>query len=398
MAGFFFVLLSAFVFSANLQASENPLIRVRMESSAELLQLEGAGLQVQARENDPRYEFVAIPQNKKIQIERVQLGGQPVWKITRGSQIEIRTEPIVTIQGHDIRSKGKLLPNHLFLSSKKNRFDLIAVLPLEDYLIGVIASEMPLSWPMETLKAQAIAARSYALATIKERAKQPFHVESTILDQVFSHIGSGPDESPLIQHAKAAVRATEGQILLNTKSQALKAFYHSDCGGKTSDAKQVWGSGNPTGSVKDPSCPSRPQAHWKLELSEEALGQRLQKYLKNSNLGNLQALQLIRPSAEDRVEKMRLSFEDGEELVIPAQDFRAAIGFDQLKSTFFQVKKIDEKYQFIGQGFGHGVGLCQWGARHLGKSGQSYSEILNHYYPKAVLSLRSSPEREIQTR
>jgi stage II sporulation protein D len=381
------------------QAFDNPPIRVRLQSSVDSIELEGIGVQIRGRES--AFEKVAIPRNQSIRIERVPTG----WKVTRSQTSEIIETPFLALKAIGLRQAGKLLPNQVFLApQKQKKFDVIGILPLESYLVGVIASEMPLSWPIESLKAQAVAARSYALVTMHERAKSYFHVESTILDQVFSHIGAEPDESPLIAKAKLAVKDTEGIVLLTPKGNTLKAFYHSDCGGKTSDAKNIWGYGVSTGVAVDASCPGIGKHNWNFEISEAMLSQKLNQYLKKES-GILRSFSLIRPGPEERVEKMELHWASGEKTKISAHEFRAALGYDRLRSTLFEAKKAGDRFQFIGRGFGHGVGLCQWGSRALGKMGKNYKEILEHYYPKADLqnldsqrlaSIKNEPELATQ--
>ncbi|MGZ5280481.1 MAG: SpoIID/LytB domain-containing protein, partial [Pseudobdellovibrionaceae bacterium] len=207
---------------------------------------------------------------------------------------------------------------------------------------------------------------------------------STILDQVFSHIGNEPDESPLIAKAKLAVKDTEGIVLLSPKGETLKAFYHSDCGGKTSNAKNIWGHGVSTGVAIDASCPRVAKHNWNFEISETTLSQKLNQSMKRDS-GILRSFSLIRPGPEERVEKMELLWASGEKTRIAAHEFRAAIGYDQLRSTLFDARKVGDQFQFVGRGFGHGVGLCQWGSKALGKTGKNYKEILEHYYPKADL-------------
>lgn len=99
---------------------------------------------------------------------------------------------------------------------------------------------MPLSWPMESLRAQSIAARSYAISLIKERRNNLFHVESDILDQVFKHVSQGVDHDPLVQRAFEAVSSTKSQVLIDTNKKLVKTYYHADCGGKTVSAQSVW--------------------------------------------------------------------------------------------------------------------------------------------------------------
>lgn len=366
------------------QAFDNPPIRVRLQASVEVLELEGIGVQIHGRE--VAFEKVAIPRHQTIRIERFEHG----WKVTRSGAFEVIETPFLAMKGIALRQGGKLLPNQVFLApQKRKKFDVIGILPLENYLVGVIASEMPLSWPLETLKAQAIAARSYALVTMRERAKSFYHVESTVLDQVFTHIGNEPNESALVSKAKVAVKETEGMVLLAPDGKTLKAFYHSDCGGKTSNAKDVWGYGVSAGIAVDASCPGVAKRNWNLELEDQGLSAKLKQYLKK-DMGLLVNFSLIRPGPDERVQKMELQWQSGEKTKMAAHEFRAAIGFDQLRSTFFEARKMGDRFLFTGKGFGHGVGLCQWGARALGKMGKDYKEILEHYYPKAEIQSSES--------
>jgi stage II sporulation protein D len=187
-----------------------------------------------------------------------------------------------------------------------------------------------------------------------------------------------------VAKAKAAVKETEGMILLSSTGETLKAFYHSDCGGKTSNAKDIWGAGTSTGVAVDSFCQTPGRHDWKLELSRQEISQKLARHFKK-DFGILQMFSLIRPQSDERVQKMELQWESGEKTKISAHEFRAALGFDQLRSTLFEAQKNGDLFQFTGRGYGHGVGMCQWGARAMGKLGKSHEEILGHYYPQAEL-------------
>ncbi len=379
---------------------ENPLIRVRMNTASENIELEGVGLSIRGSEKG--YQLVAIPRNEKIEISRDTANGQAVWKVVRNGRSEILSHRFLALKGSDLRSGGKSYPGQILLSPQgDSQFDVIGILPLENYLVGVLASEMPLSWPLETLKAQAVAARSYALQTMKERSRQIYHVESTILDQVFTHIGNGPDDSPLVAKAKQAVKLTESTVLKSFQNQLVKAFYHSDCGGRTATSKSVWGTGSVLGSVIDQSCPSNPKSQWNLTLSKETLSARLKAFLGGGRFNLIHKVELLRPSQKERVEQVFVSWDTGEKSRLSAQEFRSVVGFDQLRSALFEVDNVEGGFRFRGAGFGHGVGLCQWGARQLGIQGKSYREILSHYYPQSrlvSLGLRTEQTLEVRTR
>lgn len=391
-----------------------PPVRVRLSVNLQKVSLEGYGFQVHGRES--AIEKVALPKRQNLSISRDQVNGKNIWRVQRSGSamdmapIEIVTDKFLSLRAIDIRQGGKSVPNQLIFSPRgKFQFDVIGVLPLEAYLVGVLASEMPLAWPLETLKAQAIAARSYALATMKERAKEPFHLESSILDQVFVHISHHVDESPMIAKAKEAVLATEGMLLHGKNHQIVKAFYHSDCGGRTVSSVNVWGSGTSMGTAVDESCPTNPKAQWNLSLTKEEVLGKLQalKKFKFSDTDEILGIRVSKNAPEDRVQKVEISFVESKPILMAANEFRATIGYEQLRSTLFSIlaKKESGKEVFVfsGKGFGHGVGLCQWGARALGRQGKSYTDILEHYYPRAQLFIpklisRNSPERAEQTR
>jgi len=369
-------------------------VRVRLESALKQVELTGRSLKVQGvARNFTRVSNRPQPQ-EKLKISNVRIANKNFWKVDHfegaSQNSELLSEPILKVEGLEIVSAGKALPSKIFLALDKAAIDLVGVLPLERYLVGVLASEMPLRWPEESLKAQAVAARSYSLAVMKEKKSQLFQLESSVKDQVFRHVSNGIDHDPLIQRAFDAVKATEGQILTNKKSQVFKAFYHADCGGATSSAKAVWGFGDASPGAIDPSCPGNPSATWSLQLSQRALTDKLAKILKLSTSEVLVAS--LSPKALShglRAEAVEVTLTNGQRQILLADSFRSKVGYSSLKSTQFEVQKNESQYGtefvFQGRGFGHGVGLCQWGSRQLAAEHKTYREILKHYYPQAEL-------------
>lgn len=354
-------------------------IRVRLMASQERVQISGSALHFQNLSQP--YRPVAVPLNSHIEVRLMQKQGKKIWglRVNDRDPEHLFTEKFLLIQGENLRSGSQSLPQRILLSqNSKLEIDVVGVLSLDDYLVGVLASEMPLSWPLETLKAQAVAARSYALAVVSERKDKPYHLESSVLDQVFRHVLAGDDKDPLIVKALQAVRETKGEELYASNNRVLKAFFHSDCGGKTTTAKNVWSYGVNTGVAVDSSCPTNPRAQWQLSLTKEELARRLR-------IPEISGVDLIRVPSEKRVQAVRLTVSGAPERVLSANSFRAMLGYQELRSSVFEMKKIGETFLFQGQGFGHGVGLCQWGSRSLGRSGMSYRKILAHYYPLAQL-------------
>jgi stage II sporulation protein D len=255
----------------------------------------------------------------------------------------------------------------------------VAHVALDEYLLGVLVGEMKSSWPLATLQAQAVAARSYALVQYLQNEKnpKPYDLRASIEDQVYKPGFVAPER------VREAVYSTAGQTLASHR-KIQKTYYHSTCGGQTVPASQVWGSraAQPFGGVKDPYCKESPHYRWSLHLTSSALG----KHLEQSSYytSDLQDLQLTRDARSGRVTQVQIAT-SGDPFALAANTFRRVVGFGTLKSTWFSMQRERQGWMIQGRGFGHGVGLCQWGAKTMGEQGKAYHEILAHYYPGAEL-------------
>ncbi|MEN0057586.1 MAG: SpoIID/LytB domain-containing protein [Bdellovibrio sp.] len=364
---------------AQAKSNSSDLVRVRLMSSPQAIQIQGLNLRFQNLKNP--YRPVAIPQNSRVEVRLMKKEEKHLWAVRLNNQEaeQLFADEYLVIQGEDLRVGARSLPSRILLSEADGQqMDLVGVIPLEDYLVGVLASEMPLSWPMEALKAQAVAARSYALSVMRERKDKAFHLESSILDQVFRHTVVKDGSDP-VHRAAQAVRETRGVTLMDSQKKVLKAYFHSDCGGHTTTPQNVWQSGVNSGVAVDQSCPTNPKAQWTLTLESEELGRRLK-------MSQIVDIQLIRKAGESRVMSVRVTALQNRTQTWTVNEFRRLLGFQELRSSLFEMKKLDQGFRFEGQGFGHGVGLCQWGSRHLGLKGYNYKQILQHYYPLARLS------------
>lgn len=348
------------IFSLGVRAQAD-VVRVRIKSQVSKVFISGLNLRVLGHEE--KFSKVAIPQNKNMEVARVLVAGKSYWQISHGSRPSLRdvlsSQEALVVQGENLRQGGTELPDKILLREGDfGQIDIIGVVPLEEYVFSVLASEMPLRWPLETLKAQAVAIRSYTRAVLQERKERAFHVESSVLDQVYKKIVLGSQQE-LLEKARSAVRATAGVVLLNKKGKILKAFYHSDCGGKTLPASSVWRQEKDmdAGVAQDPGCPVSPAAAWSYRLSKEKFA-----VLTKAFFGDLRS-----------------------------NEFRQLLGFMNLRSTDFELRDRGEEIEFAGKGFGHRVGLCQWGSRELGLKAFSHQRILKHYYPLAALKELSEP-------
>ncbi|MGF1535153.1 MAG: SpoIID/LytB domain-containing protein [Elainellaceae cyanobacterium] len=253
---------------------------------------------------------------------------------------------------------------------------------LEEYLYSVVASEMPTSWPAAALEAQAVAARSYALYQREHRGNPVFDVGDTAAWQVYK--GLIQEEPSTV----AAVDATEGQVL-TYNGQIIEAVFHSSSGGHTENVEDVWSSAIPYLRGVPDFDQNAPVFRWSEQISAADLKAKL------PGLGNILAMTPERVTPRGRVASMQVVGDQGRR-TIKGSELRSLLG---LRSTLFAVQPqmgrvasagnpvtAPISFTFSGRGFGHGVGLSQYGARGLADQGYSYDSILGHYYQGAALA------------
>ena len=263
----------------------------------------------------------------------------------------------------------------------KERGNLIVVnrLPLEDYLAGLINSEISSSWPIESIKAQAVAARTYAMNQVegarRAASQRPYDITGTTLDQVYD----GAHQEDYRSHG--AVRETRGQILTRGGS-IFPAYYHSCCGGRTERASNVWPGESGPPVTSDEWCARSPKLLWSYTIPSKKLSEELSK--AGARVGIPRSVATSALPDSPRNEMLLIEDEEGLKTVL-ATTARKALGYANLKSTWFEVEMRGGDVVFTGRGYGHGVGLCQWGAKALAEAGHSYRDILKFYYPDSEL-------------
>ena len=275
-----------------------------------------------------------------------------------------------------IKVNGKRYRGTIEIVRDKSSLLLINELNLEDYLVGLINQEISSRWPMEAVKAQAVVARTYALYQKKNRKYPTYDLESTVTSQVYSGIES---EDEL---ARQAVKETEGQAAYYN-GEMIQALYHSSCGGNTEAALEVWGKEIPyLKSIKDPHCTEAPNYFWQYKIDLNGLRDRLRRF--NSGIGKIESVSILKRSSSGRVTRISIRHSKGS-FVIEGKDFREALGFENLRSTDFTLKIKGDSVSLAGSGGGHGVGMCQWGAKGMAEEGKSYIDILKWYYPGVTI-------------
>lgn len=272
----------------------------------------------------------------------------------------------------------------LLTNSSHDSCDLVNLVPMESYLTTLLAKEMNGTWPVEALKAQAVAARTYAYDRIKrgigvDKKDKLYHIESSEKDQVS---GTFFD---VTKKTLTATKETHGEILIGPSGKIAPAFFHSKCGGKTLRPDQVWG-GVEEGyrSVNCTFCKKTGMKDWNYKLKGSKLVQMVDQVLKRyySDEINGQNIRLM----PDSVHNSELRLYSGERLhVIKKSYLRNLAGRKILPSNNFKMQGLKNDFFIEGQGYGHGVGLCQLGALELAKRGYDYKQILSFYFPRHKL-------------
>lgn len=242
---------------------------------------------------------------------------------------------------------------------------------VEDYLKGVLYHEVSHWWPIEALKAQAIAARTYALYQKSVRRDKEFDLTNDIYSQMY-----GGRLSEKLK-TNRAVDLTKGKVL-TYRGEIFPAYYHATCGGHTEDASNLWDVDlPPLDGVWCDFCRHSPHYRWKRKISLSELESKLSS--AGYKIGNLKTVKPLGKTASGRIRELKLVAD--KETIIPAKEFRLIIGPNFIRSTNFKIKSDSKNIMFYGRGWGHGVGMCQWGAFFLALKRYKADRILRHYYP-----------------
>jgi len=297
------------------------------------------------------------------------LGRSPLRLHSRGAFIEVNGTSYRGNLEIRRRSNGRLL--------------VINELDLEDYLKGVVAAEIPSDWEMEALKAQAVASRTYALRQKRTAGRRPYHVLATVDSQVYVGVRG---ERP---RALQALEKTRGEVLLH-RGEPIQAFYHASCGGRTEDAAELWGIDAPYLRGVDCGCQEiSSYGTWERRFSIPDILRVLHR--EGYRLQTIDGVEAGTITAGGRV--MDVRFRQARSMLsVPAESLRNLLGPSRVPSIFFEPGLDGRDVVLSGRGLGHGVGLCQWGAKEMAGRGYDYRAILAHYYPGSAIG-RAGPSR-----
>ncbi|MGJ3249191.1 MAG: SpoIID/LytB domain-containing protein [Elainellaceae cyanobacterium] len=345
-------------------AVEEDVDQVRVGSSTKALLRDGSG---QVLAEIPAGYVVVQEQAGQVNVDRWQ--GPQFW-------IEPTENGYTFIDGKWYRGKAQVV-------STAGGLTAVNHVDLEHYLYSVVGSEMPASWPLEALKAQAVSARTYALYQREHNANTVFDVGDTTAWQVYD----GLEEEAVSTHA--AVDATTGQVLTHN-GRIIEAVFHSSSGGHTENVEDIWSGSRPYLRGVVDFDQSAPVYRWDETFSAASLRQRI------SGVGTIISMTPEQTTPRGRIIRMRVVGDEGSR-VLSGNELRRALN---LKSSLFsivpQMGRVASagdaiparpiSFQVSGRGFGHGVGMSQWGANQMAQHGNNYQQILGHYYQNTTLS------------
>ncbi len=301
----------------------------------------------------PLNSIKAYSQNGKIGFNQSQ--SNQIW-------IEPQQGGYVWIDDRWYRGKVRVVP-------QGNTFTAINYVNLEDYLYSVVGAEAIPSWPADALKAQAVAARSYALYKKSTTKNNLYDLDTTTRTQVYKGLNSEYTTT------HDAVNSTLGQVM-TYGGKPILAVFHSASGGHTENVEDIWTSPLPyLRGVKDFDRYS-PVYNWQKVVYNQEFSNLI------GGVGRLRAINPEKRTPRGRVVRMRVIGDRGTK-TLTGDQLRKIL---DLRSTLFNIDFNGNNLEINGKGFGHGVGLSQWGSHYLAQTGTNYRQILSHYYQRVKIS------------
>ncbi len=281
----------------------------------------------------------------------------------------------------------------------------VIVLPIEEYLVGVVAAEMPTSWPMSALASQAVVSRSYAIYM----QQQGRVIEASVRDQMWKREAWKQENKSDWMRVKEAVDMTRGWVLTFPSGRIAPGFFHSTCGGQTENALELWNNDPDFKyivSVKCGKCYESQKFFWRDKIDVRKFVESLpyadeiehkiieSKIIDRETVGRKNSLNFMDEQIIDKDKKIisaertstgrisKIFAKDGEHIRWADYGMIREI----LPSNLFTFELDGSHMIFYGRGYGHGVGLCQWGAKKLSEEGKNWKDIIYFYFP--LLRLR----------
>lgn len=347
------------LFAPALSWAEEWPVRVLLKEGASNIQLKGAGPS-RLEEIEGRLVQV-LPPGEEVNV---------AWNGKAGTHFRLR--PDLGLFWMDRRPYRGMVE----VWNTSGGLQVINQVALEDYVRGVMKVEANPEWPVEALKTQAVVARTFALYERLGSPEALYHLQATTASQVYRGV-SGEDP-----RTDRAVWETQGMVLAY-RGRIIPAFYHAASGGRTEDAVEIWEKRYPfIVGVEDPYSHEAPHHHWEERIPSSEIREAL--LTAGWRVGEILQIETVRRTRSGRVRWLRI-WDGAGWLSINGKRFREILGPDRIRSTRFTIYPEGPAFLFVGQGWGHGVGLSQWGAKGMADLAYDYTRILKYYFPLAEL-------------
>jgi len=382
-----------------------PDVRVRLARGVERIAFGGdAALVVTSLDSDEPTARASAPATieRRRRGFRVRGSDERVWRFLEAAALRVETEDgsPLTIEGTPYAGPMRLTA----VDRGVRGFDVVEHTFLETYLPGVLARELYRSWRPQTYEAQAIAARSYALheRARRRRAGDHFDLEGTTADQAYGGLEAH-------RRAIEGVRRTAG-LVLTWEGGLLRSYYSSTCGGRAGSASDTWPAtagfefnraGPIQASRRADHCAESPRFRWSVTRDRAALAKRLAAFGEADGLAirSIESVARVEPSRVNpfgRPATYKVFDDAGRWWPLSGEQLRLACNFSDVDlppitgrtrvlSGDIEMKPRGERMEITGRGFGHGVGMCQFGAERLAREGRDAVDILGHFYPDSAL-------------
>ncbi len=426
-----------------LSAEKSPVLRVGIFLNQTEVNIGGDGafkiynLKSNSLVSEERNKIVKLlPHNKGIEILEKGVYSGPIKITPVGS-----TKIMVVFNGQKYRFRGDI---EIDIDKEHRKLNVINIIGIEEYLYGVLKKEISPHWPKEALKAQAVAARTFAIFNVNKYIDKGYNICASTNSQAYGGVNH---EDPL---TNKAIDETRG-VIMTYKGKPINAVYHSDSGGYTENSENVWGSFLPylrSVESKFEEKVSPPHHTWSYSINEKDLTEKLQK--QGYKINSVVFIEPVKKSETGRTSELVFTAENNNVINMKTNDFRSLIGAELIRSTLFNIeaigresnitedtedkKEIEDKevqeesikevleqkedwtikellelmkknkqerekkkeeivpkvkiaklktpltFLFSGSGNGHGVGMSQWGAYGMALQGSGYQDILKYYY------------------
>lgn len=290
--------------------------------------------------------------------------------------IEPRRDALMGVNQKHFRGSVVLINN------SGESMTVVNTLELEEYIRGVLYHEVSDKWPLEAIKAQAVATRTYALYSMGKFAGRDYDMTNDVYSQVYG------GRSAERYRTNLAVKRSKGEVL-TYKGKIFPTFFHANSGGVTEDASELWDVDilPLKGNVVSSFSVNSPHYRWKLNYRLKDIQDKLNNL--GYDLGLIKEMSVTEKTKSGRVRKIRITTREGRSVIIDGKIFRETLGPNVLKSNKYEITMKGWFVDFGGYGWGHGVGMCQWGAYNMALLRYDYKKILLFYYPGAeIITLR----------